>query len=139
MLAGEQLDFPPQLLPNYSEGSTEEGSIAAKFPLPRDMSAEANQFIIGLLEMNPEKRLGSPNSPQGLIRDHPFFKVGRRIDWQEIEDGLFKPVHKNHMVRDLTLQYCLPCVCVLDCRIFLPARTRLQIVRCQVYCWIEDV
>ena len=99
MLAGEQLDFPPQLLPNYSEGSTEEGSIAAKFPLPRDMSPEANQFIIGLLETNPEKRLGSPNSPQGPIRDHPFFKVGRRIDWQEIEDGLFKPVHKNHMVR----------------------------------------
>ncbi len=99
MLCGEQLDFHPQMFANNSEETTEPKNFAETLELPRYRSPEARSCVIGLLENDPEKRLGSPNSPHGLIRDHPFFKAGRRIDWQEIDECLFKSFHKNPTVK----------------------------------------
>ena len=94
MLCGEQLDFHSAMF----SSNNEEPNIAENLELPRHISSEANACVIGLLENNPNKRLGSPNSPHGPIRDHPFFKAGRKINWQEIDDGLFKSVHKSPSV-----------------------------------------
>ncbi|CAF0966779.1 unnamed protein product [Rotaria sordida] len=95
MLCGEQLDFYPQIFANNNENTTEPKDITQYLELPRYISREAHSCVIGLLENDPEKRLGSPNSPHGSIRDHPFFKVGHRINWSEIDEGVFKPCHKN--------------------------------------------
>lgn len=73
--------------------------IAEYLELPRHTSPEARSCVIALLENDPEKRLGSPNSPHGLIRDHPFFKVGRKIEWQDIDQGLFKSSYRNSTVK----------------------------------------
>jgi hypothetical protein len=100
MLCGEQLDFHSQIFSNNNEDIIEPKNIAEYLELPRHISPEARSCVIGLLENDPEKRLGSPNSPHGLIRDHPFFKVGRRIDWQEIDIALFKSFHKNPIVKE---------------------------------------
>jgi hypothetical protein len=98
MLYGEQLDFHSQMFSNNNEEIIEPKNIAENLELPRHISSEARSCVIGLLENNPEKRLGSPNSPHGLIRDHPFFKAGRRIDWQAIDEGLFKSFDRHPTV-----------------------------------------
>jgi len=100
MLCGEQLDFHSQIFSNNNEDIIESKNIAENLELPRHISPEARSCVIGLLENDPEKRLGSPNSPHGLIRDHPFFKAGRKIDWQEIDIALFKSVHRNPTVKE---------------------------------------
>ena len=101
ILFGEQLDFLPLVISNFTENPADGTSILDKLSLPRDTSEVAKQCVGGLLEIDPEQRLGSPYSPHGPIRDHPFFKTGRSIDWQEIEEGVFKAVHKNRLVRVL--------------------------------------
>jgi serine/threonine protein kinase len=98
MLCGEQLDFHSQMFAD-NDVTTEPLNIIENLELPRHISPEAHSCVTGLLEINPAKRLGSPNSPHGLIRDHPFFNAGRRIDWQEVEVGLFKSIYKNQTVR----------------------------------------
>ncbi|CAF1130746.1 unnamed protein product [Adineta ricciae] len=97
MLFGEQIDFASQMFSNGDQ-STEQKNLAELLELPRHTSPEACSCIHGLLENDPKKRLGSPDSPHGPIRDHPFFKMGYRIDWQEIEDGVFKPLTKNQYI-----------------------------------------
>jgi hypothetical protein len=86
MLCGDQFDVSPV-------------NLGENLKLVRHISPEARTCVIGLLEIESEKRLGSPNSPYGLIRDHPFFNVGRKINWQEIDDGVFKSIHKRKSVR----------------------------------------
>ncbi|CAF4899075.1 unnamed protein product, partial [Rotaria socialis] len=93
MLHSEQIDVHSQLLENNDEETNEPESVARILRLPSHTSAEARACVSGLLETNPEKRLGSPNSPHGSIREHPFFKIGHQINWQEIESDSFKPVH----------------------------------------------
>ncbi|CAF2673748.1 unnamed protein product [Rotaria sp. Silwood2] len=95
MLCGEQLDFYPQMFSNDNEDTSESKTIMDYLELPRCISSEAHSCVIGLLENDPEKRLGLPNSPHGLIRDHAFFKVGHRINWAEIDEDVFKSGHKN--------------------------------------------
>ncbi|CAF1013957.1 unnamed protein product [Rotaria sordida] len=94
MLCGEKIDFD-DIFANNNENTTEPIKITQYLELPRYISLEAHSCVIGLLENDPEKRLGSPNSPHGSIRDHPFFKAGHRINWSEIDEGVFKPCHKN--------------------------------------------
>ena len=98
MLYGEQLDFPPQMFVNNDE-TGEPKNLAEVLELPRYISPEARSCVIGLLENDPEKRLGSPNSPHGLIRNHPFFKAGYKIDWSAIDEGIFKSHHKGCTVK----------------------------------------
>ncbi|CAF1620778.1 unnamed protein product [Adineta ricciae] len=97
MLFGEQIDFASQMYSNDDQ-STEQKNLAELLELPRHTSPEALSCIRGLLENDPKKRLGSPDSPHGPIRDHPFFKTGYRINWQDIEDGVFKPLTKNQYI-----------------------------------------
>ncbi|CAF4911034.1 unnamed protein product, partial [Rotaria socialis] len=37
------------------------------------MSIEAKRIISGLLERDPQRRLGNKNSPLGLLNEEPFF------------------------------------------------------------------
>ncbi len=92
MLCGQPLDFVDELndLSNFAEE-------LSKY---RHISVEARSLVRGLLEIDPNKRLGSPNSPHGSIRDHPFFKVGKEINWDEIDDGVFKSIHGKPAVRE---------------------------------------
>ncbi|CAF2808816.1 unnamed protein product [Rotaria sp. Silwood2] len=94
MLCHDQIDFTP-LFSNNNEDTIEPKKITEYLELPRYISLEAHSCVVGLLEYDPEKRLGSPDSPHGSIRDHPFFKVGHRINWSEIDGDLFKPGHRN--------------------------------------------
>ncbi|CAF3605758.1 unnamed protein product [Rotaria sp. Silwood1] len=111
MLCGEQLDFYPYMFSNDNEQTSEPKDIKEYLELPRCISPEADSCVIGLLENDPEKRLGSPNSPHGLIRDHVFFKVGHQINWSEIDEGVFKSCHKNsrdiHVASDTSFHSAL--------------------------------
>lgn len=98
MLFGELMDFPPQVFSRTEEETQELTNLADMLEWPRYTSAEARSFVHDLLENDPQKRLGSPDSPHGLIRDHPFFKVGKRINWQEIEESVFKSSMRNQSV-----------------------------------------
>lgn len=101
MLCGEQLDFP-QMFASYTEEDNDRKNLAEILELPRHIKSEARSCVVALLENDPDKRLGSPNSPHGPIRDHPFFKVGRQIDWQSIDEGLFKSNLRHTIVRTTT-------------------------------------
>ncbi len=90
LLCGEQMDF-------YDE-ATDLSSLAEDLLSDRHISAEALSLVRGLLEIDPKKRLGSANSPYGSIRDHPFFKVGKEMDWDEVDDGVLKSIHKRQTV-----------------------------------------
>lgn len=114
MLCGEQLDFP-QMFASYSEENNEGKNLAEILELPRHIKSEARTCVVALLENDPEKRLGSPNSPHGPIRDHPFFKVGRQIDWQSIDDGLFKSTFKHSVVNPHTYSSSLHRFVVVVC------------------------
>ncbi|CAF3880320.1 unnamed protein product [Rotaria magnacalcarata] len=92
MLHSKQIDVHSQIFENNDEETNEPESVAQILQLPSHTSAEARACVSGLLENDPEKRLGSPNSPHGSIREHPFFKIGHQINWQEIEFDSFKPV-----------------------------------------------
>jgi hypothetical protein len=109
MLCGEQLDFHLPMFSNNIDETNEFKNIAQTLELPRHISPEAHSCVIGLLENDPEKRLGSPNSPHGPIRDHPFFKAGRKIIWQEIDEGLFKSIHRNPSVNNKKTNFILKC------------------------------
>lgn len=50
--------------------------------LPRSLSPEAKDLIVGLLRRNPEKRLGSERDGEE-IRQHDWFKA---LDWQAVYD-----------------------------------------------------
>lgn len=99
MLYGEQLDFPPQMFANDNDETGEPKNLVDILELPRHTSPEARSCVVGLLENDPAKRLGSPNSPHGPIRDHAFFKAGHRVDWSAVDEGVFKSMHKNTMVK----------------------------------------
>lgn len=96
MLCGEQLDVHPE---NGDEKNSA-SNFAENLQLTRHISSEARSCLSGLLEIDPQKRLGSKNSPYGPIRNHPFFNVGREIDWTEIDEGVFKCLHKRRTVRN---------------------------------------
>jgi serine/threonine protein kinase len=90
LLCGEQLDF-------YDEDH-DLLNFAENLPSYRHISTEARSLVRDLLDIDPKKRLGSANSPHGSIRDHPFFKVGKEMDWDEVDDGVLKPIHDPRRV-----------------------------------------
>jgi serine/threonine protein kinase len=103
MLCGEQIDFHPQKSSGNSDDINYPSNFAENLQLSRHISSEARSLLSGLLETDPEKRLGSINSPYGSIRDHPFFNVKREINWEEIDEGVFKSLHKRRTVRKLLI------------------------------------
>ncbi len=100
MLCSDILDFPPHMFENDNDETSEPKNLVEILELPRYISPEARSCVFGLLENDPDKRLGSPNSPHGQIRDHAFFKAGRPpIDWSAVDEGVFKSLHKNPIVK----------------------------------------
>ena len=97
LLCGEQIY--PQMIPESTDELNLPFNFDENIQLPSHISSEARSCLSGLLEIDPNKRLGSPNSPHGSICEHPFFNVGRKIDWEEIEGGLFKSNYKDRSVR----------------------------------------
>jgi len=58
------------------------------FPTGCAASADARDFIRGLLQRDPAQRLGSRAGGVGDIRAHPFF---RGVDWERMEKGEVEP------------------------------------------------
>ncbi|CAF1194932.1 unnamed protein product [Adineta steineri] len=98
MLCGEQFDFHPQLSSDNNNEIGYQSIIDENLQLSRDISPEARSCLNGLLEIDPTKRFGSPNSPHGSLREHPFFHVRQKINWQEIDEGLFKSLYNKQSI-----------------------------------------
>ena len=71
-------------MPPYFSGNKEElfsNIMGGPLWLPRGLSSEAKNLIIGLLNRNPTKRPGSgPDGALEIMR-HPFFKG---LNWEDI-------------------------------------------------------
>lgn len=89
MLLGER--FNPYMFLDDNKQSNQTQTFIQHLNSRSDISREAYSIAVGLLDEDPEKRLGSPNSPYGSIRDHSFFKSGNQVDWQQIDEGSLKP------------------------------------------------
>jgi serine/threonine protein kinase len=82
--------------------------INGKLKLPRNLSLEAKGLIIGLLNRNPTKRLGSQPGEMGAeeIMGHPYFQD---IDWDKMkkreQTGLFKPEPPRFSVQDFVEEF----------------------------------
>ena len=61
---------------------------------PRSISKEAKDICKGLLNKNPQKRLGSGNTEEEDIKGHPFY---RRIDWNKIYAKQIQPPFKPNI------------------------------------------
>ncbi|CAF1269791.1 unnamed protein product [Adineta ricciae] len=68
--------------PFYANNSTDitKNVLSNQVIYPETMREEFQQIISGLLERDPKKRLGNPNSPHGLLKDQPFFQEPYSLD-----------------------------------------------------------
>jgi len=57
-------------------------------------SPEAKNLMQGLLERDPNKRLGSSTQDASDIMSHPFF---RDINWQELREKRIQPPYKPYV------------------------------------------
>ena len=82
--------------------------INGKLKLPRTVTPEAKSLIIGLLNRNPTKRLGSTPGDEGAeqIMQHPFFLD---INWQLLLEkkatGLFEPEMPKYTIQDFVDEF----------------------------------
>lgn len=90
-----------QLLRNeqLTEMYTYSSNLAASLVKDRNITTEARSLLCGLLEIDRHKRLGSPLSPYGGIREHPFFQGENKIDWSKVDEGVHKSVNRQIIVR----------------------------------------
>lgn len=49
--------------------------LTSKPRIPNDISSEASDFILKLLESDPQKRLGGGEGDAEELKRHPFFRV----------------------------------------------------------------
>ena len=89
MLAGQ----PPFTTKDRQFAKIEKLILENKPSYPDFFSTEAVALLKGLLEPNPEKRLGT-NSIND-IRNHAFFK---NLNWENLEKGLVPPPYPIHVV-----------------------------------------
>jgi serine/threonine protein kinase len=102
MLAGGQDEFDVQLTRNNHGQFDPQLIVSAVTGLPLAVSAPARACLSGLLELDPDKRLGMPHSPYGQIREHRFFTEGSTVKWDEIDAGTWKPLRRRSSVRKET-------------------------------------
>ena len=57
-------------------------------------SNEAKSLLAGLLERNPDKRLGSKTDDASDIMGHPFF---RDINWSDLREKRIPPPYKPYV------------------------------------------
>ncbi|UJR16432.1 hypothetical protein I4U23_003334 [Adineta vaga] len=94
MLCGTEDEFKFRILSETDQESMRHEIKNAIARLTPDISFEARSCLRGLLEIDPKNRLGSTTSPHGLLRNHPFFSIRSRIDWEQIDEGLYKSMYK---------------------------------------------
>lgn len=74
---------------NYNRKILFENILKARLLIPSKMSLEARDLILGLLNRNPDKRLGAGEDDAEEIKRHKFFAD---IDWASVEKlGLNMP------------------------------------------------
>ncbi|CAF1143443.1 unnamed protein product, partial [Didymodactylos carnosus] len=94
MLCGEEIYSPT----DDNDNPIDFGEFFKQNPFLKPITPEAQSCLTALLEIDPEKRLGSPTSPHGLLRKHSFFNTGTIINWDEIEQKTFKLKTKTPQV-----------------------------------------
>ena len=62
---------------------------------PNHVSSEAKSFLSGLLDRDPDNRLGMKDSKHGSIREQDFFQ---EIDWPRLESARIEPPFKPNIV-----------------------------------------
>ncbi|KAH0944069.1 hypothetical protein HID58_003706 [Brassica napus] len=74
-----------------SRGKIEQKIVKDKIKLPQFLSSEAHSLLKGLLQKEPERRLGSGPSGAGEIKEHKWFKG---MNWKKLEAREVKPSFK---------------------------------------------
>ena len=65
---------------------------------PKYLSADAKTLLLGLLERNPMKRLGTGSEDAKEIKSHPFFQ---EINWQKLYNTELEPPWRPEFCDDL--------------------------------------
>uniref|UniRef100_M4FG31 non-specific serine/threonine protein kinase n=1 Tax=Brassica campestris TaxID=3711 RepID=M4FG31_BRACM len=74
-----------------SRGKIQQKIVKDKIKLPQFLSTEAHALLKGLLQKEPERRLGSGPRGAGEIKEHKWFKG---INWKKLEAREVKPSFK---------------------------------------------
>ncbi|CAN8260035.1 unnamed protein product [Cochlearia groenlandica] len=74
-----------------SRGKIEQKIVKDKIKLPQFLSSEAHALLKGLLQKEPERRLGSGPSGAKEIKEHKWFKG---MNWKKLEGREVKPSFK---------------------------------------------
>ncbi|ESQ49200.1 hypothetical protein EUTSA_v10020669mg [Eutrema salsugineum] len=74
-----------------SRGKIEQKIVKDKIKLPQFLSSEAHALLKGLLQKEPERRLGSGPSGAEEIKEHKWFKG---MNWKKLEAREVKPSFK---------------------------------------------
>lgn len=69
---------------------------------PRNISNEAKSLLSGLLEKNPQKRLGGGPEDVKEIMNHPFFAC---INWNDLVNKRIVPPFKPQVTSDTDTRY----------------------------------
>lgn len=69
---------------------------------PRNISSEAKSLLSGLLEKNPQKRLGGGFNDVKEIMVHPFFAS---INWTDLVNKKIVPPFKPQVTSDTDTRY----------------------------------
>lgn len=96
------------LPPFYDEDVGEMNRKILRQPLYFDaahFTPEAMSLLEGLLQRDPEKRLGSGPTDYLEITSHPFFKD---INWEDLYNRKYEPSFKPHLVNPTDVRYFDP-------------------------------
>eukprot|EP01117_Protostelium_nocturnum_P017133 TRINITY_DN6921_c0_g1_i1.p1 TRINITY_DN6921_c0_g1~~TRINITY_DN6921_c0_g1_i1.p1 ORF type:complete len:441 (+),score=129.59 TRINITY_DN6921_c0_g1_i1:726-2048(+) len=93
--------------PYYSEDTREMNQriVFEELTFPHFFSQDARSILTGLLDRDPNKRLGSGKTGAQEIKAHPFFKG---VDWGKMKKKLIQPPFRPNLKSEMDVRFFDP-------------------------------